>query len=527
MTSQNYLHVPVDQLTFVRVLHGIEGFEVNKDGSLKVASPNFDPNSPRNTTHGTLNAIVSDVIGGKFSESTFAVVGNLLDMAKNNELISLSPADTYFWNQDRSISVPNAVLFAPDDAQLPKEIHDRIKVISYPAAATDRENFVNMHLAVQQYFESQQLPFHRVDGRAWIDLPYDRAGIDHGTGRDNVANAIGYHIDSGLHDGTPYESLEMVAHGLRRLIDEMAGINTVEQYMSANAERARNNMPNLIESMERLNEQYQDSVGELPRHQKEFYCNLLDDRFKNVAADFNLKLDVWFPDPAQLSNLSQAQAAPPPIPSLDPDGQVLVPTPPAPPPIFISPVVEVEDMRANPTLAAYVAALYSNKTEHEVGRSAQMLASLTEQDYQNSWYAYNALQFSLLERGLEANLTTDQLVKKFDQDPAYSQCLENPIVYQQYAALNYSQERYEKDIHEYMCQIREDIKDLNPDLGPDELRDVQAFQKKITTTLNKYHSFNDYHPEAAEVYRDINRKLQTAIEPTHQKDAPEAVRCSP
>ena len=96
--ANTYLNVDFEDLMFVRVMTDINNCTVDESGLLNLKLSNESAINQRNTTHGTLNGIVSDHLTGVFSNAKFAVIAPLIELAQSNELLSISPADTYFWN---------------------------------------------------------------------------------------------------------------------------------------------------------------------------------------------------------------------------------------------------------------------------------------------------------------------------------------------------------------------------------------------------------------------------------------------
>ena len=328
-TNNKYLGVEHQDLRFVRVMKGIEGCETTPDGGLNLALlDEHNAVGKRNTTHGTLNAIVADHTYGTFSESRFAVVGELMQMSQQNELLSVSAADTYFWNQDKKISVPNATLFAPEGENLPKGMDDNLNVIRYKADNDPRTNFENMYRSVSDHFTEQNLPFHAVDNHGWTGrgLEENRDTLS-GENIKNLSAAVGYKLESGLHDGTAYSELENAHTSYFKLNRDFASINNAAEFEEANRKRQDEDFqPNMMEQLDRADRQYKDKLAELPVHHRAYYTQNLGAPLASLRKDMNEKMDQWY----------GAEPAPSVLPTPIPSG--MPPVPPAPLPSGMPPV---------------------------------------------------------------------------------------------------------------------------------------------------------------------------------------------
>lgn len=491
MKNNQYLHLPLEQLTFVRVISGIDGFSAPEPGLLKMVCPT----PARNTTHGTLNAVVSDHYAGSFRDSRFAVVSNLLDMAKQNELLSLAPADTYFWNQSSSVLAPDAVLFAPDNYPIPQQISERINIKTYPASASPDQNFKHLSQAIEQHFIEQNLPFHQVDGRAWVNLPYQRPGIDHGAGLDNVANAIGYAIDSGLHDGTPHSRLEKVARDLQRLQVQCDQIHTKEQYEASYTLRAQQQQLPVMQELDQLGREYQFAMSKLLRQHKPFYSQLIEPVLEQVGQDMNHKLDVWYP----VENLSTPAASMPPPP----------PPPPSPPPIPDAAKLAV------PALSAYASAFMAGKPVDGVSRNTLHERSSTEVAVVDTISSLTTLQYSLMPSGLEHNMTAQDLLHTFKNDPFYEQLLQDPILSRQHSNLQMEQRQLNATLHSYLDAVQKDLAQIpqEPMQDPQDVSRVSAFQAHLYDSMRSIEKTCGVPPAQYKQFKELDERLQQSIRP--------------
>ena len=297
MSDATYLGIPHEQLRFVRVIQGIEGFSANENGDLSIKLlEEANPDGRRNTTHGTLNAVVSNVIGGTFSESKFGIVANFMDVAKANELISMQPADTYFWNKDNGIQIPKATLFAPDNAELPKDITERVNVIKYQHGSTDAECFKHMNQAIKKHFHENKLPFYGVDGHGWVERPWHQAGVDHsGKDTEKVSEILGYKVEKGQHDGTPHESVENAIALLKAVEHDFNNINSKEDYEKANSYSLNQGGRTLKHDFDIAYYGFNDALKAMPSHHKDFYLDKFRDQFLKFELQMNERINGWYP----------------------------------------------------------------------------------------------------------------------------------------------------------------------------------------------------------------------------------------
>lgn len=332
LNDEKYLGVPYEKLRFVRVVGGLNDCNVDEQGNLHLKLPDDKTSiGMRNTTHGTLNGIVSDHLMGTFSSSKYAVVAPLVEMAKHNELISLSPSDSYFWNANKGVSIPNAVLFAPHEDTLPFELGDELSVIRYKPDNNPQNNYENMAAAIGTYFEENNLPLYGVDNRSWRGRSLNEPTMDSsGVDTQKFANHIGYPITWGLHDGTAYSELENIHTNILRTAKEFSSIDSAMEFNEANQQRMnQDQLPSFGEAYDKSISQYNALRGELPEHHRDYYdLNVLPEitKFKVLL---DQKIDVWFPAEPAISQ--EKISIPPPLPSTPP------PLPSNPPPLPSNP----------------------------------------------------------------------------------------------------------------------------------------------------------------------------------------------
>lgn len=324
MNNNKYLGVAREDLRFVRVIKGIDGFEAGPDGTLSMRLKQDSP--VRNTTHCTVNAVVSDHYAGKFSESKFAVIANFMDVAKQNELISMQPADSYFWNKDGGIDVPKATMFAPDNEQLPPEIEQNINIIRYPHGENDRESFKNMNQAIRYHFEKENLPFFNVDGHGWTDRPYQAPGTDPG-GLDTalLSKALGYQVAHGLHSGGPYGNVEDSIQQVRDINRVFQSVESLDEFRLKNEFWERDTGRGIKHDYDLNKEWFNQALNKMPEHHQQFYRDQFQEQFSGFENRYENKMNQWY-GPEQINE------APAPVPPALIIGSV--PPPPPPQPIY-------------------------------------------------------------------------------------------------------------------------------------------------------------------------------------------------
>lgn len=376
LQDQKYLGIPFDHLRFVRVIKGLNDCDIDEQGNLSLKLPNDKTSiGMRNTTHGTLNAIVSDHLMGKFSESQFAVVAPLIDMAKNNELISLSPSDTYFWNVDHGVSIPNATLFAPEGNNLPPQLtNENLNIIRYKLDSDPQKNYANMTAAIDGHFKENNLPLYGVDNRSWLGRSLNEPKMD-GSGKDTqkIADHIGYAITSGLHDGTAYSELENIHTNILRTKNEFSSVESVQAFRDANQQRMNHDqLPSFAEVYDSSLAKYKSLREELPEHHRDHYDHNVLPEINNYKEMLDQKIDVWYPPEPTMEESSSlivnqsTVVMPPPLPR-EATKQ--------PPPIPVEPSNKNQELMAS--LTQY------NQSSHFPDRAVQEL-SMQHRDLQNS-----------------------------------------------------------------------------------------------------------------------------------------------
>ena len=325
--SSKLIGVPVDKLTFVRVLAGLDGFSADQDGSISTSLSSSSLDGGRMTTHGSLNGVVSDHIYGTFSQSRFAVVGNLMEMADKNELASIQPADTFFWSKDGKLNIPNAVLFAPDGEELPKALQDAVNVIRYDANAGDETPFHNLRHAIHQELHKNDIPAYGISMNGWIRNTWVDNHPDNTKAiAAELSEKLGYKVLNDLHANTPYAQAENSIRYLQGFSQECDQLNTVDDYISHKAHSIQQGGVSLIQNTEGSLNSLNQALSLMPDNRKEVYSAHYGDESNAVYQKLNDKLDIWFPEEPEV-----VFTTPPPIPMSPP------PIPMVPPPLPTEP----------------------------------------------------------------------------------------------------------------------------------------------------------------------------------------------
>ena len=315
--DNKYLNIPFEDLRFVRVVSGLNDSTIDTNGTLNLALPDETNLNKRNTTHGTLNAVVDDHLMGKFSNAKYAVVAPLMDMARSNEMLSISPSDTYFWNNNNSVKIPNPTVFAPSDAELNDSFLENLNVVRYPSDPSDSlNNYKNMTNAIKEHFDEKNLPFYTVDNRSWNRTNPNDPKMDNGADTKKVADYIGYNISHGLHDGTAYSELENIYLQANKTLTELNGLNTRQDYEQATNQRLNIlKEPSYGEVVDHGLSQFKELMGDLPNHQRIYYNQNVLPTLNSLKNTFDSKLELWFGNDEELTveNVGNAPL-PPPIP---------------------------------------------------------------------------------------------------------------------------------------------------------------------------------------------------------------------
>lgn len=358
INNNKYLNIPHEDLRFVRVVVGLQDSTVDQQGNLVLNLPDEINYNKRNTTHGTLNGVVSDHLMGGFSQSKYAVIAPLIEMAQNNEMLSMSPADTYFWNKNKGVSIPKATVIAPSDAELPKGMNEQLNIIHYQPDHNDAsKNFANMSDAIQKHFEQQNLPFYGVDNRGWIKNNFHEAKMDNGQDTQKVSEALGYKVGHGLHDGTAYSQLEDSFLAINKNLKLLNNINNKEEHEIINAERVNvQQEPSFGEFIDREMRNYQSNIETLPEHQQAFYQENVFPVLKELQSNYAEKLDKWYPEPEMEMN----HTANPPLINPLPKGMPPVPNSTMPP------IPQFEN--SNKPLFELMQNYYSENTHSEINQ---------------------------------------------------------------------------------------------------------------------------------------------------------------
>lgn len=308
--NSKLIGVPVDKLTFVRVLTGIEGFTADNEGSLNTSLHDSSYNSGRMTTHGTLNGVVSDHVYGTFSQSKFAVVGNLMQMCDKNELACINPADTFFWSQNGRVQVPNATLFAPANEVLPEQIEKNVSVIRYDASADGKSEFENLKGAITKHLKKEDIPYFGISMNGWIRNTWvDTHAENSKQIASELSEKLGYKVLNDLHSNTAYSNAEKTCLSLQRLSATAGKINTVEEYEAYNNKSMAQGGVRLFQTVSETISQIPVTLGNIPAHRRIAYTEILEPMANQLSKSMQDKMDNWYAPQEVLSN-----PVPPPLP---------------------------------------------------------------------------------------------------------------------------------------------------------------------------------------------------------------------
>ena len=387
--TNTYLNVDFEDLMFVRVMNDINNCTVDMNGIFKLKLSDKSTINKRNTTHGTLNSVVSDHYAGTFHNAKFAVIAPLIELAQSNELLSISPADTYFWNTENGINVPYATLIVPDKALLEDHLVQKLNVIRYISDHTNpHNNFANMLGAIKNYFEDKNLPFYNVDNRGWVRYNFHEPTVDNGSDTQKISEYLGYQVSYGLHDGTAYSELEDTYLRAAKTLNEINSFNTVEDFEVASIHRMNElREPSYGDTVDSSLRNYYQLTANLPDHHREFYQLNILPTLNDLKSKFYSKLELWFGnDDLALDCASQL---PPPLPPLLPDLQI----PPS---------------NSNQTLFLTIGdynSHFTSKSNHKTDDLSQI----------SSNFKNDIVRLSSSDNWLAASLTSDNLLDHFNK----------------------------------------------------------------------------------------------------------------
>lgn len=150
-------------LKLVKFVQDISAYDVSPQGTLILKNIPNQSDSLRNTTHFSLNTLVSHQGDAEhIHDSKYAVVADLLLTTKLNMIHGLSSTDTFFWNENNQMELDSPILFIPKgDAN-----HDKFSafnIISYDAKEDAAENYQALSKAIEQYFLQEKIPFNQMN----------------------------------------------------------------------------------------------------------------------------------------------------------------------------------------------------------------------------------------------------------------------------------------------------------------------------------------------------------------------------
>lgn len=293
--NSKLIGVPVDKLTFVRVLAGIDGFTADNEGSLNTSLHESSFNSGRMTTHGALNGVVRDHVYGTFSQSKFAVVGNLMEMCEKNELACIQPADTFFWSKNGRVQVPNATLFAPANEVLPEQIANNVSVIRYDAGANGKSEFDNLNDAIRGYLDKENIPNFGISMNGWARNTWvDNYAENSKQIASELCEQFGYtKVLNDLHSNTVYSKVENACEALQVLSATAEKINTLEEYEAYNINSMQKGGVRLSQTVGETITEMQKNLSNMPDHQSKVYLEVLEPLSNELSKSMQDKLDRW------------------------------------------------------------------------------------------------------------------------------------------------------------------------------------------------------------------------------------------
>lgn len=292
---QKYAGINEKDLTLVRVQNGLDGVKVNKNGDILVGRKESE--SLRNTLHFTLNSVVQDHVYGKFSESKYAIIGNLKDTAQKNDISGLSPSDTYFFQKDGKVEIPNGILVVPDNHNLDKESFQNANTLVYKSSPDPEINYKNMNDAIESYFNNEKLPFKNIDMHGFVGERVSRE--EHII----LSNNLGKQELDTNHAASLHGEMETRQAQLISLNDDFK--NGVELHQNSNGVEVT-----LNERALNISKDIQESLNNMSIQEKEYYIEKLNPLLQNF--DIDLKKDLSMPPP--MTKDLQNGSVPPPLP---------------------------------------------------------------------------------------------------------------------------------------------------------------------------------------------------------------------
>ena len=297
---KKYLETDIDKLTLVRVQKGIEGISSEK-GNLLVGRIGND--SIRNTLHFTLNSVVQDHAYGKFSESSIAIIGNLKETANNNKINGLSPADTWIFQKDGKVSIPNPTLIVPDNMSLPKDVKENINVVVYKGSENIEQNYKNLNKAIETHFEKESLPFKEINFQTWIGTNInekDQTLISKELGFNGVLPTN--HASS--RDGLMEESYAMIT----------SLENDIKDNVKLYTESTGLQIP-ITDKLDQVNQMVKNQLIDANKDEVKYYKDAFEVVNNNINKTHNKENEVMPPPIPKEDRISNVM--PPPIPKED------------------------------------------------------------------------------------------------------------------------------------------------------------------------------------------------------------------
>lgn len=296
--KQTFHNVDYNDLKLVRVVKDIDNFKTDRDNLIIGHNPNKGE-SIRNTIHFTLNTVVQDHANskGQFSESKYAIVADLKETADNNKIHGLSPVDTFFWGDNLKVKQPT--IFMPAGDQKIDQYSNQFEVIQYPKGDTKEENYKNLSVAVEDYFNKKELPFKEASLWNWSGQ---------GITPDEEQKRLSQHLGSAemlpkSHDSSLDQKIESANASLVVIQQDLEKLKSEDD-----AKKLSYSIGHEIDESKKYINELLNEIKEINPHSLEHY-SLVQNRHNNLETEWKEKLDSFYKD----ENLTIA--VPPPLPT--------------------------------------------------------------------------------------------------------------------------------------------------------------------------------------------------------------------
>ncbi len=329
--KQTYLNESIDDLKLVRVVKDIENYQKIGDSLIINKNPNAG-DSIRNTTHFTLNGVVSDHAYGSFSDSKYAIIADLQDTAKANKVHGVSAADTWFWNENGSIKLNKPTLVMPENDKNIEKFAADFHIVQYQPSDITEENFSNLKDAVKKHFEEEKLNFYQIGMWGWANGGH---GMVQESDQRIISEALGSpEILPSAHSGSNDEKMEqlnaeIVTNGAIlneiKTRDEFLNIKplSVNDFMSEIADLKENKMYAHDYYLKSIGQKL-DVFNQAYKEKQSYFENQFNQRIDALETYFD-KANLPFPDGSLEDILSKHHL------SFDDDNKLSSNLPPIPP----------------------------------------------------------------------------------------------------------------------------------------------------------------------------------------------------